>query len=731
VAEPRDGFPMYFAEKVWELLPPVYRDEDGRGDRPGSLRALVEILSDQAAVLRRSTDRLWDDQFVDLADDWAVPYLADLVATRLISALNTRGRRVDVAKTIYYRRRKGTPAVLEELIGDIAGWDGSVVEEFLRLGRARHGLDNPAQPGRFTSTPSGGWANLRSTRGSELVGGPFDEFHWTADTRRSRGVDGRRGIPKLSFHLYRLFAFEVRDATPAAGPNARSFTFDPSGRDVPLFMPRSRPSGWSEWRRALEWELPRPIPCRVLGDAEFVIGEAVVLDLLANHALPPAAADELRTLRGYRLNGEVRLERALSELSATSAWLTPARLRRIEAGAVVSDCGKAALVPAAVSVRDGANTVARERLASGDLAMWSLAPAGKRVVVDPERGRLRFVGAAPGSDVGVRYHYGFSGPMGAGTYDRRDVEGAAPDVVLQGGGTIASASVPAAGRTELADDATYRIGSTANRNDVTDLAVVAANQRRPYLRLTSNWRLGTALAAGASLTLDGLWIGEAGGTEIVLTGDFAVVTLRRCTIDPGGVDAGGGTIAPVRLIVEGHVDDLVLDRSITGPVRTRSGGLVERIAIRDSIVQSRQAAIRALRLDAGEADIERTTIFGRGELHQLSATDSIFTGDVDVTDTQAGCFRFSAAPEGSRLPRPYRSFLFAGSESFFVSRRFGDPGFAQLSEAAPPDVLRGGEHGVEMGAFSSLLGPVKLDGLAAKVDEYMPFGLIPSFIQET
>ena len=41
------------------------------------------------------------------------------------------------------------------------------------------------------------------------------------------------------------------------------------------------------------------------------------------------------------------------------------------------------------------------------------------------------------------------------------------------------------------------------------------------------------------------------------------------------------------------------------------------------------------------------------------------------------------------------------------------------------------ENGSEIGAFSSLLNPIRLDGLRAKVDEYMPFGLIPVFVFET
>src|SRR5688500_10387815 len=114
-----DGYDRVYKEKPWELIPSTHRHEDGIAEAPGTLRAFVELIAEQAALLRRSQDRLWDDAFIDLCDDWAVPYIGDLVATRMVSALNRRGRRVDVAKTIYYRRRKGTPRVLEELIADI------------------------------------------------------------------------------------------------------------------------------------------------------------------------------------------------------------------------------------------------------------------------------------------------------------------------------------------------------------------------------------------------------------------------------------------------------------------------------------------------------------------------------------------------------------------------------------------------------------------------------------
>ena len=672
-----DGFETYFAEKLWEMIPSVYRHEDGLGTPPDVLRALVEVLAKQAAILRRSHDRLWDDQFIDLCEDWAVPYLGDLVGTRLVSALNLRGRRVDVAKTIYYRRRKGTLAVLEELIGDMTGWEGTVVENFRRLGRARHRLDPQPAPlaGRFSSTPPGGWADMRQPRAAELTGSPFDEFHYTPDVRRHRGVQGRYNIPKLSFHLYRLKAFRVTAVTPYNASGEAGYTFDPSGRDIPVFAPHGRPTGWETWRPAREWELPRPIRCRVLNHAEY------------------------------------------------------------EAGTLAEDCGKYALLlkePSALQVEERAvGPVAPELTVAGDLLSWTAAVSDKRLVIDPERGRFLYVGESPPLEgFTVTYHYGFSAEIGAGAYDRREVEERPSDhIVPPGGGDVQTSEL--AGITQINDSASYAF--VGAETSVTSLTVQAANQQRPYLRLDNDWLL-TSSIEDASLLLDGVWIGSDSPANLTLNGDYERVILRHVTLDPGGErceDSAGDALPAVSLIIEGHVERLEIEASITGPIRTAGSGVVEELLVRDSIIQCRETMLHALDLGAGVVTLQRVTVLGSLNVHRLWATETLLTGPADVTDTQTGCFRFSAAPAGSRLPRPYEPQWIRDSGHLFVSRRFGHPGFAQLSRVAPQALHRGAENGSEIGAFSGLLNPIKLDSLRAKVDEFMPFGLIPLFMYET
>jgi hypothetical protein len=791
LAPARDRFERYYTEKLWEWIPEVYKTEDGPVDPPGVLRAMVAILARQAAVARRSIDRLGEDAFIERCDDWAVPYIGDLVGTRLVHELNRRGRRVDVARTIFYRRRKGTLLVLEILIRDITGWEGVVVESFRRLARTRHGLDPEPldQVGPVTETPPGGWARLSAARGAERVDGPFDEFGHTPDFRQLRGSLGRSNIPKLNFHLYRLFPFEVRFATAVDFGSGR-FTFDPSGRDIPLFMPNQRPDPQA-WHPARDWELPAPMTCRLLGAARYLI-TADLIDALISAGLSSSAADELARYVGVRFPHEARLRQTIASLDNAAAIL--ARFDPLLAGAITPDSPKAHLIPtpiqpdpSAVAVSQGPDSgappVEQQRITSGNLADWGVSlatlPPEKRLVIDPERGRFWFPTPPAGAVWVPVYHCGFSGNVGAGTYDRRrglETQNVTP--IPDGGAGDPGPVVmnvpppPVSGVFQLADDKTY-----LPDGDITGIdkaTFQAANFRRPYVSRVSpsgtEWIFEAEPKAPVAtgepepeanrrvLVLDGLWIGiEEEGTvpvpepcapvpaALVLQGGFDRVVIRHCTLDPGGekarIDPGQCQAIPfVKLVVRGHVEELVIDSSIVGPIGedTASGdtGTIQKLVICDSIVHSIDPKnVPAIETGLGEVHLKRVTVFGSVTVNRLFASEAMIQGLTRVTDTQHGCFRFSTTDETpeKRLPPQFESHLFAPAipPHFFISRRFGDPGYAQLSETAPADVVYGAENGSEIGAFSGLLSPIKLDDLQAKVSEFMPFGLIAQFINET
>lgn len=670
-SQAQDRFELYFAEKLWEMIPAVYRHEDGTAANPGVLRALVEVLAEQAAVVRRSHDRLWEDQFIDLCDDWAVPYIADLLGTRLVSALNLRARRVDVAKTIYYRRRKGTPRILEELISDIAGWEGVVVENFRRLARTRHALDpRPAMfSGRISGTGSGGWADLRKPRVSDLVGWAFDEFHYTPDVRRHNGTRGRHAIPKLSFYLYRVPSYRVKDVTPCALSAAGRYTFDPSGRDVALFAPRGRAGhsyDWDDWRSLREWELPGPIGCRLLNDFQ----------------------------------------------------------------------AKPALIPGALSVSRAGSDFGPDSSGAADLGTWMVPAVEAELIVDPRKGRFLVPEAAGDTRFAVSYHYGFPSEVGAGTYARSYLGPAITDVRKSGGGNVTADDQVAVGVLQFDDSATYDVAANPSEG-IRGLEIRSANGKRPYVRLSASWALAAAAAEvgepDAALVIDGLWLG---GEEIILSGNYEKVVIRHATLDPGGRDAEDREIATLHLVIEGYVEKLEIKSAIVGAIETRGDGLVEQLELEDSIVHAVDDPDGlAINLPDAMVQLRRITVLGGVCVKELYASEALVTGNIDVRNVQAGCFRFSAAPQSAKdsLPRPYRVFWIpaSGSAHYFASRRFGDFGYGQLTEAAPQDLREGAENGSEIGAYSSRITPIRSTSLDAKATEYMPFGLVPVYVNVT
>lgn len=557
MAEVNDGYDAYYAERLWQSLPAVYRTADTDSFvSPGPLRELLNRIGVQVAVVRRSIDRLWADQSIETCDDWVIPYIGALLGTDLVTYLDARGQRLDVAKTIYYRRRKGTLVVLEELALDVTGWTARICEAFRRLARTRHGLDPVIGPASFpqanqaevarllraegltgllTSSPAGGFADLRSSHGATLAGTAFDESFHTADVRAGRGALGHYGIPKLLVFLWRLRSFPVVAGTPVAvAGHAGHYVFDPTGRRIPLFLPPAPDLGDLPGSRSMprDWQVPGPL----------------------TNSLDAA------------ISGRGRSPRPHPDAS----------------------------IPASYALGEG----------------WQLA------TVRPETGRFT---ATPASSapppLTVSYNYGFPSTIGAGTYDRSLVPdppvltgteqivtgGTGLDVALTTTGTTGTVTL---GYSAAPDSATYPaladVGSTAA--PIASLLVRAGPSMRPVLRPPAGTAPWVFTGGGeARLVLDGLTVS---GCDIVLRGSFDTVRITACTIDPGTAGPGspplamaadGPPLAPCRIFVEadpgapeserGAIRRLLVDHCILGPVRTRFGGSVEMLTITDSIVQ--------------------------------------------------------------------------------------------------------------------------------------------------
>jgi len=130
---------------LYGLLPAVVRHRDSLIDgRP--LKKVLEVFGKQADLLEEKIEEANANFFVETCDPRALPYVADLIGYRPILPLQPKSDtsqpkiepprdppprlilRRDVAKTIWARRRKGTPEVLGSIVGFITGWHTVVFE---------------------------------------------------------------------------------------------------------------------------------------------------------------------------------------------------------------------------------------------------------------------------------------------------------------------------------------------------------------------------------------------------------------------------------------------------------------------------------------------------------------------------------------------------------------------------------------------------------------------------
>jgi hypothetical protein len=247
--------PQQWLERLYARIPAFYRQQDleiARARSPGldddealaraPLRGLLQTVAEQVAAVRQDIDDLWDDFFLETADDWVVPYLGALVGTRLLPNPVGQTNRQDVRNTLAWRRTKGTPAMLTGLARGTTGWRADVVEGFRTLAWTQH--TEHVRPERAL-TPS-----LRDPVALARLATAADPFAHLPDLRPpgrpgvvGRGAPaGRYDLRTAVFHLRPLQVFPLRGVTPAAAApgaaapaGARAYTFDPLHEEGPLF----------------------------------------------------------------------------------------------------------------------------------------------------------------------------------------------------------------------------------------------------------------------------------------------------------------------------------------------------------------------------------------------------------------------------------------------------------------------------------------------------------------
>jgi hypothetical protein len=698
----------------YRLLPALYRVQDQAAGLP--LLALLKVLQSQYDALSGNMDELYDDWFISTCQDWVVPYIGDLLNIPGIDAPHPWPTwRSLVGNTLAYRRRKGTTAALAHAAQDGSGWPTFPVAYQETLGVTQSLVH--VRPGR------GGTADLRDLQALDDLHTPFNTLAHTAQIASGLPEAPENGraafnLALVGLYLWRLPAYPIERGNACRMGSGR-YTFHPLGIDVPLF------------------NVPRTLP-----DPSLVPGPV---------SLPVRISRQrLRSV----------LTAAAAKLPEGLAWLTEPPV-------------------VAVFVEDprqpAASQVGPDEIFVADLETWSPPPAGYRIAVDPELGRLTL---APGqtlaagdepAGVQVSYAYAFSGDCGGGPYGRSGSDGPEegeylalvsrrPPTDLPPGPwqsftsvTDALAGWQASGRSgtiQIAESATWPVSGAWALANGHSLTLTAAEGTFPCLQGS----LSVGTESGGRLTLDGLLLSG----PLLLHGDVTL-EARDCTLNPLLPGPRPAEDAPPALIANPGESGstLHLARCLCGPLQVAPrfhrlhvlGCLIDAgggLAIGPPPLSDATAAAPST---APPLQIETSTLFGRIRVEELMARDSLFLGRVDVRLRETGSIESSWVPPGSRTPRRYRCQPSLALEGIpdpavqrritrrlrpvFTSRLYGQPGYGQLGAACALEIRTGAADGSEMGVFHDLLQPQRRTMLAHVLEEYLPWNLDASTIDAT
>ena len=652
-------------DRLWELLPVVVREHDVAEGYP--LRALLRIVAAQHDLvesdiagpvgrpLHRDLPSVGDSLHrrsgrqpaalrpQPLADARSAAELfGDLNGPDLRPPIAVRTR-ADVAKTIYYRRRKGTLPMLEELARDVTGWPAHAVEFFELLGWTQH-LEH--------IRPQSAWADVRRVDRMDRIDGAFDEASHTVDVRTIT-ASTRAGTTSLTSASSSGGCSATRSrACPPARPASRgAFT---SARSATA--PRCSAAGAARATRAA-WRPSCTCPARSAARSSTRISTA-------SRTIPPRPTSPISTAcRPRRRPAEAQLNPTLP--------ITPAQTERPARRVPAADRLSRSSTPGRRRSRPAASSPSTSRAAARD---------------------RRRLGRRDGP-LDVYYHYGFSADLGGGAVRAAEVaraqhaRGAPP---LRAGQRragdarhVPDRSPPRSptgdglrsrrhGHHDPRQPHLRRSGTRPRFATTAFLAIQAANGRaaaaddagrRPQFDVSPPAVAGDRDRRGA-LTLCGVRL--EGPLHVM--GDLGRLRLLHATLVPGrrltdgrrsgrrpapsiAVDAGARG-RPDQHAAPGG-DRVQHHRRLEVPENAR-GIWLARQHRRRARGDGRRHRRRRRPRRAAALTIERSTAFGRMRVRSLDASESIFTGRVDTLRRRHGCVRFSYVPPGSRTPRRYR-----------------------------------------------------------------------------
>jgi hypothetical protein len=678
------------------MLPPALLAVQSPGELPVVL-ALLGAIEEQWLLLAADVDQVLDDTFPDSAADWALPYLGELLG------LPTDAGRAEIGYATALRRRRGTPAALEDFAAVVTGWPA----------RATEGWQTTVWCQQL-SHPVLRTASLSMRAGEQLlIGTQLDP------ARRSvtpGGPDHPAGAAATVFP-WQVYGYTATQVCPL--PDG-TYALHPLGLQLPLYL--------------------RPEPLVIASDAE--------------DELPPGTPPVLRPPRAA---GDLPLRATWQLIEALGpGQITYGPVWQLGAGHPLTRTGPGG--PALVELTaDGTplpwTSIGLTGLPSGG----GPAPAADQVLLDPSRGVIA-VGAAITGTLRATFYRPASGRIGAlaSTAGTNDGAGAviivdpalgqhAPgqQVVPDLGSAVAAAlAVPGPG-TGPGPDVEIRI-ETSDRLAPPPAADMTATPQ------ATRWRI--VAPTGFTPVIDGdLTIGMP-GAEVELAGCYLSGNLT-VGASLAGLTLTGVTMNPAAgcvLSVEAGAWLLQLSASLCqlGPVRADLSAFP--ITIADCVVDGAGVTLNpcgpapvppapvpaiaaADRFPPGLA-ATGATFAGSVAVDTIEAANCLFADGVHTVVTSAGCLRYShlganddpAAhpPAYQCLTGPLPTLMSAGLESV----GYYAPVLAAPGQRGGNPVLTGASDGGEIGAYHHASRGLLALRLAQRLAEMTPLTVHPYLI---
>ncbi|MEP6570458.1 MAG: hypothetical protein ABJC10_11855 [Acidobacteriota bacterium] len=345
-------------DRLYELLPIVYRQRDTEVGQP--LRALLQVVSEQVNLVEADIAQLYQNWFIETCEDWVVPYIADLIGYRLVHEAGEPGR----PTTAEARQRNKILIPRREVANTIRYRRRKGTLALLEL-LSQDVAGWPARASEFYQNllPAQHLNHLRLKQGHSI------------DVRQGDALDLLEGAFDELAHTVSVRRINSRYATGRYGITN---------------------SGLFVWRLNAYPVTRSPAFCldRVRQHYTF--------SMLGNNAplftKPIAEPDPTHTADEMNVPAPIR-RRAFDERTAD-----------------YYGAGKSLCI-----WREGSDKpISPQRIVVADLSRWAYRPQGDQVAVDPKLGRISFAKRAePRAGVWVTYHYGLSGDIGGGEYERK------------------------------------------------------------------------------------------------------------------------------------------------------------------------------------------------------------------------------------------------------------------------------------------------------------------------